>query len=156
MRKFIGLLAAGMVGIVLLPATPAEAAPPLGVEITVQETIPTSIPGGGGPFVATGPAVDAGVMCPSGTTINTALTTSGSGTVVNLKVEKQFTCGDGSGTFMVKMRVRLDTETGFTVARWNAKRGTGDYAKLHGSGWLQGTPTGAGTIEDFYIGKLKA
>lgn len=155
MRKFVGLLAVAMVAIVLIPATPIEAAPPLGVEITVQEIIPTTIPGGGGPFVATGPAVDAGVMCPSGTTINTALTTSGSGTVVNLGVEKLFTCDNGSGTFIVKMRVRLDTETGFTFARWNAKRGTGDYANLHGSGELAGTPTGPGTIEDFYFGKLK-
>jgi hypothetical protein len=155
MRTFIGLLAAAMLAIVLIPATTAEASPPLGVEITVQETISTTIPGGGGPFVATGPAVDAGVMCPSGATINTALTTSGSGTVVNLGVEKLFTCDDGSGTFVVKMRVSLNTETGFTSARWNAKRGTGDYANLHGSGGLEGTPTGPGTIEDFYFGKLK-
>jgi hypothetical protein len=155
MRKFIGFLAAAMLATVLLPATPTEAAPPLGVEITVQETIPTTIPGGGGPFVATGPAVDAGVMCSSGNTINTALTTSGGGTVVNLGVEKLFTCDDGSGTFIVKMRVRLDTDTGFTSARWNAKGGTGDYANLHGSGALVGIPTGLGTIADFYFGKLK-
>ena len=113
------------------------------------------IPGGGGPFVATGAAVDAGVMCPSGSTSNTALTTSGRGTVVNLGVEKLFVCDNGSGTFIVKMRVRLDTETGFTVDRWNAKRGTGNYANLHGSGQLEGTPTVPGAIEDFYLGKLK-
>ena len=155
MRKFIGFLAAATLATVLLPATPTEAAPPLGVEITVQETIPTTIPGGGGPFIATGPAVDAGVMCPSGNAINTALTSSGSGTVINLRVEKLFTCDNGNGTFIVKMRVKLDTDTGFTSARWNAKRGTGDYANLHGSGALEGTPTGPGTIEDFYFGKLK-
>ena len=57
-------------------------------------------------------------------------------------------------TFIVKMRVRLDTETGFTFARWNAKRGTGNYANLHGSG-LEGSPTVPGAIEDFYVGKLK-
>lgn len=155
MRKFSLLTAATMVAFVLMPAAPAVAAPPLAVEITVQETIPVTIPGGGGPFVATGPAVDAGAMCPTGSTINTALTSRGSGSHVNLKVEKVFTCDDLSGDFVVKMRVKLDTVTGFTTARWNVMGGSGAYATLRGSGSLVGTPTVPGMIEDVYTGKLK-
>lgn len=123
------------------------------IEIVVQETVPDVIPGGGGPFVATGPAVDTGVICPSGDTINIALESMPRPHFTLLKVEKIFTCDDGTGTFEVKMRVKL-FPSGDTTAFWRITGGTDDYSSLRGRGSLVGTPTGPGTIEDVYTGRV--
>jgi hypothetical protein len=125
--------------ILVLSASPvAASSPPQDVEIVVITTIPPDGPPFG-PFVATGPAVDAGLICPSGDTIAVENPASGwrSRTGINLHVKTLFTCADGSGTFLAKLEVRIDYRG--DNATWMILEGTGDYAKLHGTGKLFGT-----------------
>ena len=134
---------------------PAAWARPLAVEIVVEETLPVVIPDPGQPFVATGPAVDRGVLCPEGTTEDIAFAARPGGWFTRLTIEKLFTCGDSSGDFTVQLRVKLFPD-GTTTALWKVTGGTGDYATLMGSGTLVGTPIVPGeSIEDVYTGKVK-
>jgi hypothetical protein len=127
--------------------------PPLKVEIVAQTYIPDD-PNESiiGTFVASGPAVDAGVLCPSGTTVDLSILGAGdeSNYRLNLLVRKEFTCDDGSGTFLMMLKVKLD-ERGFT--NWNVIRGTGAYRHLAGTGKLVGVPFEGG-ITDYYTGKM--
>lgn len=142
-----------LIALALLAITVSSvfAAPPLDVHIEVDEYIGTS----GEAFFATGPAVDAGIVCPTGTVDDISINESGppGGAFTILNVLKRFTCGDSSGTFDVMLVVRLDLETHETTARWNVVGGTGDYAALHGNGSLVGMPVVLGTIiHDVYDG----
>ena len=105
-------------------------------------------------FVASGDAVDNGVVCATGTVDDLSVEPSGgSGTYTILHVVKRFYCDDGSGTFDIKMLVRLNNTTLQTSARWKFVGGTGSYTSLHGQGYLQGTPVVPGTsILDVYDG----
>lgn len=131
----------------------ALAAPPLSVHIEVDEFVRTSGEG----FFASGPAVDAGVVCQTGTVDDLTISASGSpnNTFVILNVMKRFTCDDSSGTFDARLIVHLDLITNETTARWNIAGGSGDYVDLHGTGSLVGTPIVPGeSIHDVYDGRL--
>ena len=134
-------------------ASAVAAAAPLSVHIEVPEVIATS----GEPFTATGAAVDAGAVCPSGTVDDLSTVTSGppSGPYTILQVLKRFNCDDLSGTFDVRLVVRLDNSNHQTTASWRIVDGTGDYADLKGNGTLVGTPIVPGeSIQDVYDGKV--
>jgi hypothetical protein len=140
-----------VIAILAISTSVALAAPPLGLHIEVTEYINTS----GESFVATGPAVVAGLVCPSGTVDDLSVVVKGnpSSGFRTLHVLKRFNC-DGGGTFDVKMKVRLNLTTNATTARWNIKSGTGAYAGLKGNGSLVGTPIVPGlSIFDVYDGK---
>ena len=144
-----------LIAFVLLAITVSTvfAAPPLDVHIEVQEYIGMS----GEDFTANGSAVDTGIMCPSGTVDDLVVDVSGppGGTFALLHVLKRFYCADASGTFDVKLVVRLDLTTNETTARWNVVGGTGDYTHLHGNGLLVGTPGTPGEdIYDVYDGRM--
>lgn len=128
------------------------AAKPLAIHIEVLEYIA----GGTEPFTATGPAVDDGLVCGTGTVVETAATSKDTnGPYTKLWITKRFDCGDGSGTFDVDMVVKLNKSTGTTTANWKVVAGTGNYASLKGNGSLFGTPIVMGvTIFDVYDGKL--
>jgi hypothetical protein len=131
----------------------AAAAPPPNVHIEVPEVIGVN----GDPFTASGAAVSAGVICASGTVDDLAVVSSGSGagTFVILHVDKRFTCDDLSGTFDVRMVVRLDETTDSTTAHWRIVGGTGAYSGLRGGGWLVGTPIVPDeSILDIYDGRV--
>jgi hypothetical protein len=137
--------------LLVVPMSNAAAAPPLGVHIEVDEII-----GGSGElFLASGSAVDAGVLCPFGKVneLSTEVSSPGGG-FTNLRVLKEFICGDdNSNTFFVRMNVRLNNTTGETTARWRFAGGTGAYTSLHGNGSLVGTPIVPGvSIHDVYDG----
>jgi len=150
MRNFRIVLLVSVLTGALFMSVPASAAPGLDVAITAHEII-----GGGGDFVASGSAVDVGLVCESGTTSNVVGPFHGT-TTLRFSVDKTFTCDDGSGTFLVKMSVRLDTVTNETTANWKVKSGTGDYTDLAGRGTLIGTPGAPGEdITDVYSGKLR-
>jgi hypothetical protein len=138
-----------MVMLLVLPAA-AVAAPPLDVTIEVDEYL-----GGGGTFNAVGPAVDDGLLCATGITSHVEVKVSNAppwGS--NLTVVKDFTCGDGSGTFRVKLQVRLFND-GHTTFHWVVIGGTSSYATLHGSGSGVGSPLlAANDILDTYSGKM--
>jgi len=145
---------AALVVVLVLAATGSlvwAATPPLDVEFEV----PTTIPDGGGPsfgpFTATGPAVDAGIVCASGDTIDVFGKASGfqSQTGVNVQVVKLFTCDDGSGDFLVKLQARIDNKG--DNFNWNILGGTGSYDKLHGTGKGIGLPIAEGVL-DLYTG----
>lgn len=145
------LIALLMLGIVVVPAMAIK---PLDVQIDVPENSVGPTPDN---FVASGPAVVGGILCPSGTVIDLNVWTSGppAGNFRILHVTKQFTCGDGTGTFDVDLVVRLDLATDETTANWKVVGGTEDYSKLKGNGKLIGTPGGSGAIiDDEYVGKL--
>ena len=144
-----------LIAFVLLAVTVSAvfAALPMNVHIEVDEFVGTS----GETFFASGPAVDAGTVCSTGTVDDISIEASGpsGGTFTILNVLKRFTCGDSSGTFDVKLVVRLDLVTHETTARWNVVGGTGDYTSLHGSGSLVGTPIDPGiSIHDVYDGGM--
>jgi hypothetical protein len=147
----ISALGAGLCIIFLI--APALAAPPLDAHIVVSATIDPDPD----PFVASGSAVSAGMLCSSGqaTDLSVDVTSPPSGKFNILKVLKHFECDDESGTFDVKLVVKLDLTTHETTAQWIVVGGTGSYAALHGSGKLVGTPIVPGeSITDVYDGKI--
>ena len=134
-------------------ASAALAAQPLAIHIEVDEIIAAS----GEPFAASGPAVDAGLVCPSGTVEELSTKVSGppSGAFSILNVVKRFDCDDASGSFDVRLVVRLDNATGETTARWVVVDGTEAYSNLHANGSLLGTPILLGlSIHDVYDGMV--
>lgn len=138
-----------------LTVTPALAAwPPLRVHIEAPTTIaPTA-----DPFTASGPAVDAGLVCPAGevTDLSNVATDLPGGRFRILRVLKQFDCDDASGTFNVRLLVLLDLETHYTVALWRVAGGTAAYASLRGNGTLYGVPIVPGaSILDVYDGRVR-
>jgi hypothetical protein len=143
MRKIAASIAVFCVALVGPLASPAEATPPSDVEIVV--------PGFEGPFVATGSAVDDGVVCATGEVLTTDVKAAGfqSNRGVNLQVGKEFTCDDGSGTFAAQLQVRIDFARG-TSFQWVITGGTDAYEALHGTG--SGFVVPADT--DIYQGRL--
>jgi hypothetical protein len=117
-------------------AGPVGAASPQSVTIVSHVTFNPDGPNYGD-FVASGDAVDRGVICASGTFVDTGIRFAGfqsdRGTV-QLLVLKEFTCDDGTGTFVVKLQIQANFETGIESFTWVVLSGTGDYASLHGSG----------------------
>ena len=144
-----------LIAFILLAVTVSVvfAAPHYFVHIEVEEQISTS----GETFYASGPAVDADVMCPTGI-VNDDLDgyyDLPGGKIRILYVTKHFVCEDGSGTFDLNLNVHLNLATNRTTARWNVVGGTGDYADLHGNGSLVGTPIDPGnSILDVYNGGM--
>lgn len=105
-----------------------------------------------GTFQASGPAVDAGLICPSGRLTDISGSTAGKQNPnLILFVHKHFVCDDGSGMFEMDLNVRI-AESGFTV-RWLIVAGDGSYLNLSGEGDIQ-TAVINGTIYDIYSGKL--
>ena len=149
--KFSIIVLVTALSIVFL-VVPVMAKPPLDVQIVDVHTI-----GGSGTFTASGPAVDSKVLCGFGDVYDLSVKRSGppGGTFRILRVLKRFECGDGSGTFDVKLVVRLDLTTHETTANWKVVGGTGNYVRLHGNGKLIGIPITPGeSITDTYDGKM--
>ncbi len=156
MRRALIVAAAGALLLLMLPVAPVGATPPSGVHIEVPTTLPPSGPPSFGPFAASGPAVDAGIMCPSGDTIDVFGKISGSemGTGFNIQLIKQFTCdSEPFGEFLVKLQVRIDQKG--DNFNWTVVGGSGAYEDLHGSGRGVGLPTcGLDCVFDVYDGKV--
>ena len=146
--KIIALLTTAV--IFVFSFSGAFAAAPLSLHMEVVDVIG----GSGEPFSASGPAVDNGVICASGTVDDISIVTKASNpNFTLLDVHKRFYCGDG--TFDIFMLVRIDNATLETRARWQLGAGTGNYAGLRGGGRLEGTPVHPGvTILDVYDGRV--
>jgi len=135
-------------------STKVYASPPLDLHIEVLETLGNENPE---PFTASGSAVDDGLVCEAGNVQDSFVDVYGSlsGRYRIIKVTKHFECDDGSGTFDIKMQVRLDNATNETTANWRISSGTGDYILLKGNGSLIGIPQNPGaSILDIYDGKV--
>jgi hypothetical protein len=130
LTRFLIILVILSLGIPIFPATAAP--PQLDVEINVN--IDYSVYPYGGTFTATGPAVEAGLVCPSGYAVNVRHSDTGwqSSFAWSYHVWKQFICEDGSGTFIIKLEGRWEGLGG--TGTWMILEGSGDYANLHGRG----------------------
>jgi hypothetical protein len=97
-----------------------------------------NVSGGGG--CRRGPAT--GPVCPSGTASTPLRLTTGfqSGSGGDILVGKEFTCDDGSGSFLLLLRVKITFEPFSDAFTWSVLSGTGAYEKLHGSDSGFGTP----------------
>ena len=152
-RTLIGVFAA-LVAIVAA-AAPVGAATPQDVTIVSHVTFDPD--GNYGDFIASGPAVTSGLICGSGTFIDTRLQFAGfqgRHGIVQLLVVKEFTCDDGTGTFEVKLQIRANFDTGIETFTWTVLGGTDQYESLHGGG--HGSTVGnppTGNINT-YVGKL--
>lgn len=152
--SFIVLVTALTIAVLVVPVM---AAPPLDVHIEDEHTIGTNGSQGFGSFIASGPAVNEGLLCETGDVFDLSVSRSGppGGAFRILRVRKQFGCGDDSGTFDVKLVVRLDLITHYTTANWKVVGGTGDYVGLHANGQLIGIPIDPGvSITDIYDGRV--
>jgi hypothetical protein len=117
-------------------AGPVGAASPKSVTIVSHVTFNPDGPNYGD-FVATGSAVESDVICPSGTFVDIGLRFAGFQSdrgIVQLQVVKEFTCSDGTGTFVVKLQIQANFDTGIESFTWAVLGGTGDYASLRGAG----------------------
>lgn len=155
MSKRATLLAVLSMVLVVVPAPLAGAKQPLDVEMEV--TLSTLS------FEASGPAVDAGLMCEGGTMIPLMEKYAGASDIVaNLQVVAEFTCDDGGGldgdTFIIKQQLHIDLTAdpvSWTFS-WVIKDGTGALSELHGNGdgtgvLLEGPPFGP---FDVLVGQL--
>jgi hypothetical protein len=137
MRKSTTVLSVTIALILALAtASSAAAAPAQYVHIEAHEYIGQN----GEAFSASGPAVDAGLVCASGTTEEVEIYPGHSaGSFSFFGVLKRFNC-TGGGSFDVQLSVRLDNNTHATTAAWSVVSGTGAYADLQARGLLVGTP----------------
>ena len=150
MRRSIGaLLAAAALGM-LMPLAAVQASPGVAAAFDVTTTLGSP---SGGPFTATGPAVDAGLLCVSGWTTDVSLGINGNGkNGSNFQVLKSFICDDGSGSFLLKLQVRSDRK-GDNYS-WQVAGGTGAYMRLQGTGSGYGTALEPGVLLDHFAGTL--
>lgn len=145
------LLALGVV------AAPAAAAPPL-ASVTIVSDV-TFVEGGPnvGEFTTNGAATDAGLICESGTFVDTGIRFAGfqgRQGEVQLQVYKTFTCDDGSGTFDLRMQIQANFDTGLETFQWVVTGGTDDYAALRGAGTGTTVPREGGNTNT-YVGRLR-
>jgi hypothetical protein len=138
------------------PTPAATASAPQDVTITslmvISETEPNS-----GTFDAGGDAGASGRICPHGTVVDLVeidREAFASGTLLDFTVPKEFTCDDGSGTFVVEVAIHIDAVLGTESFTWRVLRGTGAYARLQGAGRGATRSSGAGQVLNTYTGSL--
>lgn len=120
---------------VLALAVPAAASPPEGVHIEV----PVDGTSGVGTFTATGPAAGGVVICDEGVVQRpfSEVNSWKGGRGIRVRLLREFTCNDGSGTFIMRIKARIQFDPSREVSgRWKIISGTGDYENLRGSGAL--------------------
>lgn len=154
MRTLALLAVAG--ALLVLTGSSVNAAPPEDVLIEVDVTVSPEGPSVG-TFTATGP------VCASGVTIDVFARSAGfeSERRVQILVGREFTCDDGSGTFLLLIRVHAQfEERGSPVfvhpipKSWSVLAGTGAFENLHGAGDGFGEPTADGFF-DTLTGRLQ-
>ena len=105
------------------------------------------------PFTASGPAVDEGLFCASGTAYTTHTIMAGPPDIrrTNFQVTKLFVCQDGSGAIEIFVHAHVNNDSYENTGQWNVLSGTGDYARLKGRGSQVGEATDVG-VNDTYTG----
>lgn len=133
--RAMSVVAALAAALAVTVASPVAAAPPS--DVTIVSHMNFNQNGFNfGDFVASGPAVDQGLICASGTVDDTRLIFAGgqSNRGAQIPVRKTFTCDDGSGQIFVKIQVHLDFATSTETFSWVILGGNGHYTGLNGSG----------------------
>ncbi len=156
MKKRSLIVAALLIAALLAAATPVAASQPSGVNIVAIMDPNSQDPNGpmSGTFEASGPAVDAGLLCSAGAVqdVENPAYAWRSNQIIVLYVHKHFVCSDERDTFEMNMRVLLGPNG--TVARWVITGAGGSYAGLLGAGSLSGTALEDGRYQDTYSGGL--
>jgi hypothetical protein len=134
-RRPLTALLGGLLATLML-AGPGQAAAPAAVVIVSHVTFNPDGPNFGD-FEASGPAVLSGAICAEGTFVDTFIKFSGFQSdrgVVQLQVAKRMTCADDSGSFVVKLQIQANFDTGIESFSWVILGGDGAYTALRGSG----------------------
>jgi hypothetical protein len=116
-------------------AAPVSAAAPKDVEIVSPMTFAPPGEFNFGTFEASGPAVDAGLICESGDVNDTGIILAGGQSRVGklqIPVYKTFTCPDGE--LFIRIQVHLDLNTFTETFSWVVLGGTGAYSHVRGGG----------------------
>lgn len=138
MRKLFAICVAGILLVLMLPMASAGATPPSEVRFHYEFDFVT----GEGTFTASGLAVDAGDMCPSGT-FEEVLFRSSHG-LRNITTVDKFICdGSEEDTFIMKAQIHFPE----FVGRWVIMEGTGAFEGIHGTGTVDGAFTASGVDE---------
>ncbi len=103
-------------------------------------------------FVATGPAVDAGIICPTGTIAFTDSGNTPTREEAFNRWQNRYTCDDGSGTLVLGADVFFDLPDIYGI--WNIVSGTGAYETLRGGGGSITAPTVGPTDSDTWSDDL--
>jgi hypothetical protein len=148
---------AGLAAIIVLlaVAVPVAARSPQDVTIVSHVTFNPDGPNFGD-FEATGAAVDNGLICPTGTFVDTFIAFTGYQSdrgVVQLQVAKLFTCDDDTGSFVVKLQIQANFDTGIETFEWVVFGGEG-YESLRGSGSGSTVPNAPIGNINTYVGFL--
>ncbi len=152
MRRSIRVTVVTAALFLVFPVAVVQANPGLSVHFDVQTTLNAP---SGGPFIATGVAVDNGLVCPAGSTIDASYMWTGGQSKAggsNYQVLKDFICDNESGSLLLKLQVRIDPNRGSTYS-WTVVGGTGLYTSLRGSGTGYGLPTEYG-VNDLLFGTV--
>src|SRR4029078_10370664 len=141
-RRRIGALAVGAL-LALLAISPAAAAGGARVSITINALAVET-------FTTTG-----GALCPWGTATTDFGHFGGSANsrAGSFHLTKELTCGDGTGTFTIRVHAATLFGSPTDQGGWSVAGGTGDYANLSGGGSLVGTYVDGGII-DLYTGSV--
>jgi hypothetical protein len=158
-RTVVAALAA-VVALVFIIGPVAAAGPKAAAKsITIVSPVTFDPNGNYGTFTTSGDATDAGLICDSGTFLDTYLHFAGYQAptgFVQLKVVKEFSCSGGTGpqgTFSVTLQIQANFNTGIESFSWVAKGLTGHLEGLKGSGRGSTVPTDTGNINT-YVGNL--
>lgn len=141
MRKLSKLTIIAVIVLLVVPFLPAAASsPPLDVGFVFDEFWQDP-PDGPilGTFTASGPAVEAGLMCPEGITFNVGghATPPNSDGSYTFHIYKALICSDPNTDpevdwFIMKLEGKSDDVTG--TFNWIIWKGSGIFDKLHGTG----------------------
>lgn len=161
MRTPIRIAAATVILALVVPVVGvrADVVGPQPVDITIQTTLGNP---SHGPFVATGAAVDGGLVCLSGRTVDVSLVTTADPTIAgatDFDVLKVFTCGaegvPDSGSFVLRLLVRTDPFGQNGTFTWTVMGASGRFAGMSGSGTGYATAASYG-VDDHLSGYMQA
>ena len=162
MRKLTLLAAVAALFLVAFPVGPAGAeSPSEDVSLEVNTTFSSNAPPNGW-FTASGPAVEAGLICDSGWSFDAGGKFSprdNPNVGVNIQAVKIFKCGATSWTddvphgFVMRLQIHFDKKGG--SINWVVIDGWGDYASVAGNGDGSSVGSMAEGITDSLSGKIR-
>jgi hypothetical protein len=140
-----------------IPSTTTTTEPPAepfdAVEVAFDITIDATSSVAAGTFVASGSAVDLGLMCSRGTTFEASWERTSGGELW----ETRFKCDDGSGSFSIEVLDAGDWQDGTWVHSgawtWVTEKGKGSYLGVSGEGIEDGA-CASGTCNEVYSGEI--
>ncbi len=125
-------VATALAGAGVLVSVPTSVAAPREGYVEILGT--EAFGAGGGTFEASG-----GGLCHRGRTATVWEQITERPNMATFELDKEFTCEDGSGTFVVHMQARWSPCDPADRGTWNIVSGTERYADLSGHGQLVGT-----------------